>query len=109
MHHDLEQQPHRIDEQVTFTPVHFLPAIISMRPTALRLFDRLAINDASTGRRLAPRWHARALAQRSHEFSPAACIPPLAKVVIARCPAGVLRRDPPPAPATAQHIKNSVE
>src|SRR5258708_17155077 len=108
MHHDLEQHPHRIDEQVTFTPVHFLPAIISMKPTALRRFDRLAINDASTGRRLASRLHAQALAQRSHELFPDACIAPLAKVVIDRSPGRALMREPPPRPATAQHITNSV-
>ena len=53
MHHHFEQQTHRIDKQVTFAPVHFLPPVISMRPTALRRFDRLAIDDRCARLRVA--------------------------------------------------------
>src|SRR6266700_1277036 len=54
MHHHLEQQTHRVHEQMTLAPAHFLAAVIAMRASTLRRFDRLAVNDAGTRRRLAP-------------------------------------------------------
>ena len=53
MHHDRQDQAQRVDEQVTFSPLHFFARVVPTWPWGFRGFHRLTIQDGSRRRRLA--------------------------------------------------------
>ena len=82
MHHHFEQQAHRVHEQVPFASTDFLATIVAMEASTLGRFDRLTIDNPSTGRRLTSSLHPQALSERLHQLFPDPGVAPLAKLII---------------------------
>src|SRR5262245_49513725 len=101
MHHDLEGQPQRLDEEMPLAAVHLLAALVATRTALLGRFDGLAGADRRTGRRLALGLPADLLAQERLEVGPGAVQPPTPEVVKGGRPGPVLPGQRAPGAATA--------
>ena len=78
-----KQQPQRIDQEMPFTPVDFLAAIIpTLGATHLGGLDRLAIDADGARGGLAPCLHAGLFAQGFDQFCPGPIVTPLGKIVL---------------------------
>jgi len=80
---DGHQQPSRIDQEMAFTPVDFLPPIIPTgRATHLGGLDRLALEADGARGGLAPCGHARLFAPCFEQSFPGPIVAPWGKGVI---------------------------
>lgn len=81
--HHGEQQPQRIDEQMTLASLDFLATVVPpCFSTDFGRLHRLTINARGAGRRLSSRFPAHALPYRRQYLGPGPVITPLRKIVI---------------------------
>ncbi len=109
MHHHLEQQTQRIDQNMPLAAIDLLAAVIAMRPALFGRLHRLAIDNGRAWRRLASDRATHALTQDMVNALPDASPSPGVKVVVDGGPRTVLAWHIAPGAARPQEIEDSVE
>ena len=107
-HHHRDDQPDRIDQDMTFAPIDFLAGIVTPLVADLGAFDALTVDDTSTGVALAPIDQTHLFSQVGVNRCPQTVAFPESEVVIGRSPRGKVSWQVAPLTAGFDNIENGV-
>ena len=109
MHSGSEDQATGIDQEMPLAAIDALGAVVAADTADARGADRLAVDDARTGLRLAPDHGSELATQDRVQKCPGAIEPPQPEVVIGGLPGWELVREQPPGAATPNDIEDRVQ
>ena len=98
-----------IDQNVAFAAINAFGAVIAAHTVDAGRPDRLAIDDACAGMRVAPDGDVELLAQDSVHVFPGAIETPQTEIVISSLPGWELVREQPPGAATPNQVEDGVQ
>ncbi len=105
---DAEDKPLGVDEQMAFAPLHLLAAVVAAQAADASRLNRLRVDNAGAGLRIASQAYAQPLAQQGMNVAPRPIQPPFAKVVKDRLPGWELPWQQAPGAATAYHVEDGI-
>lgn len=107
--HDGHQQPHRIDQDVTFTTSHFLARVVATHARMDCHLDTLTVQRPSRWVLMPPCPTADLCSKLVRQPLPGSITAKAAKVGITAWPCGILFGEHPPLTACNSHIQNGVD
>ena len=108
MHHDRQDQAQRVDEQMTFSPLHLFARVVATRPWGFRGFHRLTIQDGGRRRGIAPLLLPNITPQRVVDPLPGTVLAPTVEIAVGGAPVLVGFRKQSPLTAGARDEENAI-